>query len=109
MKELKFRARIPERNATIYFDLTDLVHPSRKNLFSQELLVPWLLAGNLPDLYSEMKDKNDKEIYASDKIKIARWRFEVSYSDSMWYLEPIDGTDSDFLTNYKSEEIEVIE
>jgi hypothetical protein len=68
--EIKFRAIIPEHNAIIYFDLSDLVHPSRKDLFSKrEILIPWLLAGNNPDRYSEIKDKKGKDIYERDTVK----------------------------------------
>jgi len=49
LKEIKFMARIPERNTTIYFTLYDLVKP--EPLFSiREILKPWLLAGNQPEL-----------------------------------------------------------
>jgi hypothetical protein len=74
MEKLKFRAIIPEHNATIYFDLTDLIHPSRKDLFSKrELLIPWLLAGNIPDQYSGKEDITGREIYEGDKVRWHTW------------------------------------
>jgi hypothetical protein len=59
LEKLKFRVVISARNAIIYFDLTDLIHPA---LFSRrELLIPWLLSGNKPDLHTGYK-----EIYTGD-------------------------------------------
>ncbi len=67
MKALKFRAIIPERNATIYFDLNDIAE-LRQKFSIKEILVPWLLDGNVPDLYTSKKGKNDKEIYQGDIV-----------------------------------------
>lgn len=74
MKTMKFRAIIPERNATIYFDLNDLARLSDLNdiprlhekFSTREILVPWLLKGNVPDLYTGQKDEKGKEIYGGD-------------------------------------------
>ncbi len=64
MKTMKFRAIIPERNATIYFDLNDLAKLGdledilrlREKFSTREILVPWLLQGNVPNLYTGKKD-----------------------------------------------------
>lgn len=74
MENLKFRVRIPERNAVLYFALTDLIHPSRRDSFSnRNLLIPWLLTGKVPELFTGKKDITSKEIYEGDKVRWHTW------------------------------------
>ncbi len=67
MKELKFRAVMKNKNATVRFTLQDLVNP--KALFSiRELLIPWLLEGNQPDRWTGKQEKNGEDVYEGDVI-----------------------------------------
>lgn len=50
--QLRFKAEIPEKNATIIFSFEDLLNSNQ--LFSiRELVVPWLKRGNIPEVVSD--------------------------------------------------------
>jgi hypothetical protein len=67
VNEIKFRARIA-KDTVVPFTLGDLVNPNP--LFSiRQLLIPWLRAGNKPDVFTGETDRNDREIYENDPVR----------------------------------------
>ena len=64
-KEQEFRAIILEQKSTIYFNLIDLIDPG---FTIREILIPWLQAGNKPDRFTRLHDKNYTAIFEKDII-----------------------------------------
>jgi len=92
-KEIKFRAIIPEKNATIYFTLQDLTSDKFSN---REILWPWLNAGNKPDEFTGLQDMNEKDIYERDIIEdfrsnpaIPSGKYEMIWNDCRYELRNI--------------------
>lgn len=66
---MKFRAVIPERNVdAIHFTLADVASPLA-NFSIREIVIPWLLVDNIPDVFISKCDKNNVEIYTNDIVK----------------------------------------
>ncbi len=96
MRKIKFRAIIPERNATIYFDLGEIarlgdlgdIERLGQKFSTREILIPWLLKGNIPDLYIRIKDRNGEEAYQKDKV--SAWGYSnwiIEWHNNGWKLK----------------------
>jgi len=70
MDEMKFRAVIPERKCKIFFTLEDLVMKPLLKFSIREILIPWLQAGNKPDLFIGLHDCKGTEIYENDILTL---------------------------------------
>jgi hypothetical protein len=84
--DIEYRARI--RKTVVYFSLADLV--STKPRFSiRELVWPWLRAGNKPDVYININDKNNNKIFTGDRVmfELVNSEDRNMYTDIVFYRQ----------------------
>ncbi len=74
MDQIKFRAVIPERNATIFFTLESLLKATFSN---REILWEWLKAGNQPNQYIGLQTSDGADVYETDVIQTEEIRWLV--------------------------------
>ena len=102
MKEIKFRAWDKENKKFNYFDLTDLWHDMADGNCDDETMQ-----------YTGLKDKNGKEIYEGDIVKIDNDTIqEISYWTERKYMKNIKQKIREFIGIYqafiKQRKVEVV-
>ncbi|HBJ1650894.1 TPA: hypothetical protein LA460_000113 [Clostridium botulinum] len=105
-REIKFRAFNLMRNKMIY---------NIQDEFEEHITLGMDCFGNyLKDddftvmQYTGIKDKNGKEIYEGDILKLSNSRYKVIYQDCSFQLSRINGYDLDLITMYAINKSEVI-